>query len=191
MTEPTKTATPRQATIIIGAVVSIAVVLGITILPMFRPPRSKLIGLPAPVFTLAVMSGGETGSRVRSSDLRGKVVVVDFWASWCAPCRAEAPLIDRVASKHDAKDVVVLGIATSGDDWQRAVEFATSHGLRYTTLFDDGDHVAAAFRVQVLPTLVVLDRAGVVTAVRPRMVQEDEIESLVAEALARPVPPPG
>jgi thiol-disulfide isomerase/thioredoxin len=186
MTPVTKTATPRQATLIIGAVVSIAVVLGVTVLPMFNPPRSKLVGLPSPVFTLPVMSGGEPGSRIRLSDLRGKVVVIDFWASWCAPCRAEAPVIDRVAKKHDGKDVVVLGIATSGDDWQRAVEFVQSHGIAYTTLFDDGDHVASAFRVQTLPTLVVLDRAGVITAVRARMVHEDEIESLVAEALARP-----
>jgi thiol-disulfide isomerase/thioredoxin len=181
-----KTATPRQATGIIGAVIAVAVVLGVTVLPMFNPPRSKLIGLPSPVFTLPVMTGGEPGSRVRLSDLRGKVVVIDFWASWCAPCRAEAPVIDVVSKKHDGKDVTVLGIATSGDDWQRAVEFVQSHGLGYTTLFDDGDHVASAFRVTTLPTLVVLDRSGVITAVRARMVHEDEIESLVAEALARP-----
>jgi thiol-disulfide isomerase/thioredoxin len=188
MTDTSKTASPRQATFIIGTVVSIAVVLGITVLPMFNPQRSKMIGLPSPVFTLPVMTGGESGSRVRSSDLRGKVVVIDFWASWCAPCRAEAPIIDRVAKKHDGKDVVVLGIATSGDEWQRAVEFVESQGIGYTTLFDDGDRVSSAFRVTTLPTLVVLDRSGVVTAVRGRMVHEDEIESLVAEALARPTP---
>jgi thiol-disulfide isomerase/thioredoxin len=186
MTDTSKTATPAQASVIIGAVVTIAVVLGVTVLPMFNPPRSKLLGLPAPVFTLPVMSGGDPGSRVRSSDLRGKVVVVDFWASWCAPCRAEAPIIDRVAKRHDPKEVIVLGIATSGDDWQRAVQFVQSHGIGYTTLFDEGDSVSSAFRVTTLPTLVVLDREGVVTAVRARMVHEDEIESLVAAALARP-----
>jgi thiol-disulfide isomerase/thioredoxin len=162
-----------------------AAAVGVSVLPQFSSHRSRLVGLPAPEFTLPVMTGGEPGNRVRVADLRGKVVVLDFWASWCAPCRAEAPIIDDVAKKHSS-DTVVLGIATSGDDYQRAVEFVTSQGLRYTTLFDEGDHVANAFRIQQLPTLVVLDRSGVVSAVRARMVQEDEIESLLSEARGRP-----
>jgi thiol-disulfide isomerase/thioredoxin len=178
-------ASPRQGAFIIGGVLLFAAVVGMSVLPEFGQRKSKLVGLPAPEFTLPVMTGGEPGNRVRVADLRGKVVIIDFWASWCAPCRAEAPIIDQVAKKH-RDDAVVLGIATSGDDYRHAVEFATSHGLSYTTLLDDGDHVANAFRIQVLPTLVVLDRAGVVSAVRARMVHEDEIESLVAEAKSHP-----
>lgn len=183
MSETSKTATPGQATLIIGAVVAVAVVLGITVLPTFNPPRSKLVGLPAAGFTLPVITGGEPGSRVRLSDLRGKVVVVVFWASWCAPCRAEAPVIDRVARRHEGKGVVVLGVATSGDDWQRAAEFAKSQNLGYTTLFDDGDHVASAFRVQELPTLAIIDKEGIVSTVRSRMIHEDELEAMVKKAL--------
>jgi cytochrome c biogenesis protein CcmG, thiol:disulfide interchange protein DsbE len=174
-----------QGTFIIGAVLMIGLVLGLTVLPTFNPPHSKLVGLPAAEFTLPVMTGGDPGSRVRLRDLRGKVVVIDFWASWCAPCRAEAPIIDKVAKNHDGKGVVVLGIATSGDDWGRAVEFIQSQNLKYTTLFDDGDHVASAFRVQELPTLVVIDREGLVSAVRPRMVHENELEDLVTAALGK------
>jgi thiol-disulfide isomerase/thioredoxin len=183
MTEPSKTATPGQATLIIGAVVAVALVLGLTVLPTFKPPRSRLVGLPAAGFTLPVMTGGEPGSRVRLSDLRGKVVVIVFWASWCAPCRAEAPIIDKFARRHEGKGVVVLGVATSGDDWSRAVEFASSANLGYATLYDDGDHVASAFRIQELPTLAVVDREGIVSAVRSRMVHDDELEELVKDAL--------
>jgi len=183
MTEDSKTASAKQGSIIIGGVLVFAVILGLTVLPMFKPAKSKLLGLPAAGFTLPVITGGSPGSRVRLGDLKGKVVVLDFWASWCAPCRAEAPIIDRVARRHEGKGVVVLGIATSGDDWMRAAEFAKSQNLGYTTLFDDGDRVAGAFRIQQLPTLVVLDREGVVTAVRPRMVHEDELEELLTSAL--------
>ena len=179
-----KTATPKEGMVLIGAVVALAVVLGIAVLPTFKQPRSKLLGLPAPDFTLPVMTGGEPGNRVKLSDMRGKAVVIDFWASWCAPCRAQAPIIERVAKRVEAKDVVVLGIATSGDDWARAVEFAKSQGLRYTTLFDENDRVANAFRVQVLPTLVVIDRSGVIASVRTRTVREEEIDQLVKDALA-------
>jgi thiol-disulfide isomerase/thioredoxin len=179
-----RTATARQGTFIIATVLAVAVVMGFTVLPMFRPARSKLLGLPAPDFTLPVMTGGEPGNRVHLSDLKGKAVVIDFWASWCAPCRAEAPILDRVARRHDGKGVLFLGVATSGDDWARAVEFVKSHGVSYTTLFDENDHVATAFRIQQLPTLVVVGKNGLVRAVRARMVHEDELEELVKDALS-------
>jgi peroxiredoxin len=177
-----KTATAGQATVVIGAVLVLAAVLGYAILPLFAMPKSKLIGYPAATFTLPVMTGGEPGSRISLRDLRGKVVVLDFWASWCAPCRAEAPIVDRVARRHEGKGVVVVGVTTSDDDWPRAADFVKSHGLGYTTVFDEGDHVASAFQVRELPTLVVIDPNGIVSAVRPRMVHEDELEDLITAA---------
>jgi thiol-disulfide isomerase/thioredoxin len=141
------------------------------------------VGLPAPLFTLQVMTGGDVGSRVRLGDLRSKVVVLAFWASWCAPCRAEAPLLETLSREFEKQGIVFLGVDTS-DDWQRAVEFVKSQGVTYTTLYDEGDHVAAAFRVQTLPSLVVLDRDLVVTAVRSRTVREDELRELLKDALA-------
>jgi peroxiredoxin len=181
MTE--RTATPAQGALVIGAVLALAVVMGITVLPAFNPPRSKMLGALAPDFTLPIMTGGEPGNRVRLSDLRGKAIVIDFWASWCAPCRAQAPVIERFFDHNQGKDVVVLGVDTSGDDWARAVEFAKSQNLRYPTLFDENDHVANAFRVQVLPTLVVVDRAGLVSSVRTRTVREEELDEMVGKAL--------
>jgi thiol-disulfide isomerase/thioredoxin len=176
-----KTATPGQAVAVIGGVLALAAVLGLAILPLFNPVKSKLVGLPAAGFALPVIAGGEPGSRVRLADLRGKVVVLDFWASWCAPCRAEAPIVDLVARRHEGKGVVVLGVATS-DEQAPALQFVTSHGIRYTTVFDEGEHVANAFQVRELPTLVVIDAAGVVSAIRPRMVHEEELEELIKAA---------
>ena len=184
MTTDSKTATPAQGALIVGTVLAIAAILGITVLPMFHPPRSKLVGFPAPDFTLPVITNGEAGSRMHLADLRGKAVVIDFWASWCAPCRAEAPIVDRVARRHEGKGVVVLGVATSGDDWRRAEDFVKTHVIGYPSLFDENDHTANDFRIEELPTLVVLNAAGVITAVRPRMVHEDELEELVTSALS-------
>ncbi|HVW29894.1 MAG TPA: TlpA disulfide reductase family protein [Polyangiaceae bacterium] len=181
-TDRAKTATPGQATVVIGAVLVLAAVLGYAILPLFGAPKSKLIGYPAATFTLPVMTGGEPGSRLSSRDLRGKVVVLDFWASWCAPCRAEAPIVDKIARRHEGKGVVVVGVTTNDDDWVRAADFVKSHDLGYTTVFDEGDHVANAFQVRELPTLVVIDSKGIISAVRSRMVHEDELEDLLAAA---------
>ena len=181
MTERAKTATPGQAIAVIGGVLALAAVLGLSILPMFHAPKSRLVGLPAAQFTLPVIAGGEPGSRVRLADLRGKVVVLDFWASWCAPCRAEAPIVDRVARRHEGKGVVVIGVATN-DEQGPALEFVSSHAVGYTMTFDEGERVANAFQVRELPTLVVIDAEGVVTAVRPRMVHEQELEDLIKAA---------
>ncbi len=90
-----------------------------------------------------------------------------------------------MARHYAGKDVVVLGIATSGDEWAPAAAFATGEKLSYATLFDDGDQTSGAYLVRQLPTLVVVDRAGVVTAVRPRMAHEDELEALIDRALEK------
>src|SRR6201999_1671328 len=108
-------ATARQGAVVIGGVLALAVVVGFAILPLFNAQKSKLIGLRAAGFTLPVMAGGEPGSRLRLQDLRGKVVVLDFWASWCAPCRAEMPIVARVAERHEGKGVGVGGGEASGD----------------------------------------------------------------------------
>jgi peroxiredoxin len=142
------------------------------------------VGLPAPDFTLPVMIGGEPGARIELSDLRGQVVVLDFWASWCAPCRAQAPIIDRVARAQRGKRVIVLGVSTSGDDWGRAVRFVQSQGLGYTSVFDAEGRVAAAFGVDTLPTVVIVDPQGKIASVHERTVRADELSEQIAKAEA-------
>jgi len=168
---------------IIGSALLLVVLLGYAVMPMLDPGRSRLIGSPAPVFTLPVMVNGAAGSRLTLSDYQNKVVVIDFWASWCAPCRAQAPVIDRVARRHAGKPVAFLGVSTSGDDWAKAVQFVKTEGLGYVSVFDGDDKVSDAYRVRSLPTLVVLDRQGKVNAVRTRPVGERELEELIADAL--------
>ncbi len=119
---------------------------------------------------------------MRLSELRGKTVVLDFWASWCAPCRAQAPIIDKLARQHEKDgDLVVVGVNTS-DEQEAAIQFARSHNLAYTMLYDEQNQVARAYSVTGLPTLIVVDRAGKIVAVRRSVVRQKELEQLVATA---------
>lgn len=182
MPKSSKTADPRLGLKLVGGLLILSLLVGYAVLPMLQPGRSRLVGVPAPEFTLPVIYNGEPGSRLSLGDLRGKTVVIDFWASWCAPCRAQAPIIDRVARAHESGDVVILGVSTSGDDWADAVSFARGHNLSYTSVFDRDGTVARAYGVRSLPTLVVVDADGQIAAVRTRVVKEREIEALITQS---------
>ena len=166
--------------VVIGVAV-LALFLGLVVLPYLRPARPEMLGAAAPDFTLPVIHGGEPASRLHLADLRGKAVVLDFWASWCLPCRQQAPIVDQVARRWDGKGVVVVGVNT-GDEQADAMQFAADEKLSYMSVFDDGS-VAQAYRVRAMPTLIVLDRQGKVLAVRQRVVRRSEIEQLVEDAL--------
>src|SRR2546421_1080162 len=89
---------------------------------------------PAPAFTLPRLSGG---GKVSLASLRGKGIVINFWASWCAPCKAEAPLLERAWRQYRSRGLVVVGI-DSNDVSSDARAFVSKHGLTYTLLHDPG-----------------------------------------------------
>lgn len=180
-----KTHDPRQAWITAALVLGVAVFFGAVVLPYAKPAKSALVGAAAPDFALPVLHNGEPGNRMRLSDQKGRAVLIDFWASWCAPCRAQAPILDAVARRWDTSKVVVIGVNTN-DDQKAALDFARQAELSYTSLHDAGGAVATSFGVRELPTLVVVDTQGRVSAVKTRVVREKEVERLVREALGQP-----
>lgn len=123
--------------------------------------RPLVAGRPAPDFALPRIDGGAT---VALGDLRGKVVVVEFWATWCHPCLEALPHLDA-ATRRWGDRVAVL--AVNVDDRDRAAALFAEAGYRPVLLADDGD-TAARYGVNSLPHTVVIDAGGVVRAVTSR-----------------------
>jgi cytochrome c biogenesis protein CcmG, thiol:disulfide interchange protein DsbE len=116
----------------------------------------NLVGKPAFDFALKNVDGDET----RLSDFKGKIVVLDFWATWCPPCRHELPTINRLANTLKDKDVVFLGINDEGASTVKG--FNKKHEYSFTTLEDGKRNVIKAYHANAIPNVYVIDRNGVV-----------------------------
>ncbi len=150
-------------------------------LALFRPmlSGSPLLGQPAPDFTLPVAmgEGAKNADRVRLSDLRGQVVVLDFWASWCGPCRASVPVLSRVAEHYAGRGAQVFGINSEPIGPGLFAFLETSWGFRYPTLADGAVEAASAYGVHAYPTLVIIDPAGIVRFVHQGAKSESALRS--------------
>lgn len=120
-----------------------------------------LVGRPAPPFEVESFAGDP----LRSDSLAGKVVVLDFWASWCAPCRRTLPGLETVVDEYDGRDdVVFLAVnPTWNDTKQSALAFIHSAGVYVPVYWDGTGRVARDYGVRGIPALVVVGKGGAVT----------------------------
>jgi thiol-disulfide isomerase/thioredoxin len=145
--------------------------------------EGPMVGKPAPAFSLPVVANGDVGQdKLSLSDLQGSAVILDFWATWCGPCRAEAPIVNGVANRFRDRGVKVIGINTS-DRAGLAAPWVRSHHIGYPIAFDGDGETAAQYNVSAMPTLVVISRTGQVVGVREGMTEADELESLLKKAM--------
>ncbi len=121
-----------------------------------RPP-SPQVGFAAPDFTLETL-GGET---VSLADLRGQVVLINFWATWCPPCRAEMPAIQQVYETYRDQGFTVLAVDVQEGKAQVA-NFAEERGLSFPILMDLDGAVSARYQVKAMPSTFFVDRSGVI-----------------------------
>jgi len=116
-------------------------------------------GNPAPGIELKTPSG-ET---VKLSDYRGQAVLVNLWATWCPPCRAEMPTIEAIYNEYKDQGFVVLAVdMTYQDDADRVPPFVAEQGLTYPILLDETGDVAADYQMLSLPTSFFIDREGII-----------------------------
>jgi cytochrome c biogenesis protein CcmG/thiol:disulfide interchange protein DsbE len=176
---------PKTGYLVAALVLGFSLFMGLFVLPYLgakKAEKSALVGLPAPDFVLPFASLAERGKSQRLSDLQGTAVVLDFWASWCGPCRAQSPVLERVAKSFGADKLRVLGVGTS-DERESIARFLERKPLGYPSVFDDQDVASSLYRVQGLPTLVVVDKTGTVRAVSSGFTDEGELTRLVGDAL--------
>jgi len=143
---------------------------------------SSLEGRAAPDFALK----SSTGENLRLSEYRGKVVMVNFWATWCGPCRQEMPLLDELYQRYQRVGFNLLGVNID-DDSRRAMQMIDELGVNFPVLFDARKEVSKLYEVEAMPVTVLIDREGNVRFVhhgyKPGYEDKylDEVRSLLRE----------
>ncbi len=116
---------------------------------------NSMIGKPAPDFALK----SSTGQNLRLSEYRGEVVMINFWATWCGPCRQEMPLLDDLYNRYERVGFKLLGVNID-DDSRRAMDMMAELGVNFPVLFDATKDVSKLYEVNAMPVTVILDREG-------------------------------
>ncbi len=167
---------------IVWAVAAAAcVVLAFLLVPLFVSPNARqngpegLAGTAAPVFPLS----DDRGAPASLQQYRGRIVVMNLWASWCPPCRAEMPDLQRLYDRYSDRGVAIVGV-NEGESPQRARAFADSLQIRFPIWIDGAQRYGRTYAALGLPTTVILDRRGVVVRGFDGALTFDQMKAAVA-----------
>jgi cytochrome c biogenesis protein CcmG/thiol:disulfide interchange protein DsbE len=158
-------------------------------MPLYDSP---LKGKPAPAFALEDLSG----KKVSLANYKGKAVLINFWATWCAPCKIETPWLIELRNKYAGEGFEIIGISTEGDDLKKddkagwaqdkaAIgKFVEQEHVPYPMLVD-GDSISQEYGgLDAMPTSFFVDRKGTVVAAQMGLTSESDIEDNIKKALA-------
>jgi peroxiredoxin len=161
----------RAARLILAAALAVA---ANTAAPAIAPLAT------APDFTLHTMNG----PNLRLAEQRGRVVMVNFWATWCGPCREEMPQLNRLYQKYKGAGFVLLGVNVD-DDTRKAADVAGKLGVTFPVLLDTDKTVSKLYDLSTMPSTVLIDRDGKVRYVHRGYLNgyEDNYEKQIRELL--------
>jgi cytochrome c biogenesis protein CcmG/thiol:disulfide interchange protein DsbE len=163
--------------LVVAALVPLVLIGALVAIRIARAPGSgpTTVGSVAPGFDLASLDGG----RVDLAELRGRPVIVNFWASWCRPCREEFPLLQEVADRHAGDGLAVVGIVYQ-DRTQPARAFMERYGATWTAAMDPDDRVANAYNILGPPETFFIGRDGRIVARHIGQLSAGSLEQKVA-----------
>jgi cytochrome c biogenesis protein CcmG, thiol:disulfide interchange protein DsbE len=181
ITENTTPATPagglRIGRILIWGVVALVLMfIALGLANTFATP--PLDGQPAPEITLNLYGGGG----FTLSQMHGQVVVINFWASWCAPCADEAPDLERAWQTYKDQGVQFVGVDYV-DAEQNALEYIEKYGITYPNGADIGTRISDAYHIAGVPETFIVDRMGNVVFYAARPIRYDELAAEIEKAL--------
>jgi cytochrome c biogenesis protein CcmG/thiol:disulfide interchange protein DsbE len=116
-------------------------------------------GFLAPDFSLQTSDG----KIIRLSEFRGRPVLLNIWASWCSPCKAEMPALQSVYQAYVSQGFVILGVnAANQDDASQAISFVEAQGLKFPILFDENGEISRKYQIRALPSTFFIDSQGII-----------------------------
>lgn len=167
---------------IMGTILGLGLALVLYLLMVPKSGAEALIapGNPAPEFTLPTLDG-ET---ISLSDLRGQAVVLNFWASWCPPCRAEMPDLERLYQTYRTDNLVVIGVNLQ-ESPVTVRSFVEREGLGFPIVLDRDGSVTNLYRIIPLPTTFFIDPDGIITAKYEGRLSARDMDTLALGLLGR------
>ena len=135
------------------------------------------VGKLAPLFSLSNLKGEE----VSLKDLRGKYVLLNFWAAWCPPCRAEMPDLNKF-HQNNKEEFIVVGVNLA-DKTKVVIELVNQNGYDYPILLDHNKDIGSRYRVSAIPTSYVIDPQGKIKSIKRGLITREELQEIKSELL--------
>jgi peroxiredoxin len=148
--------------------------------------KGGLVGNPAPEFSMKAITGGSGTVSLKS--LRGKVVVVDFWGTFCEPCKKSFPKLQDLNTKYGASGLKIVGISEDeSEDKDKIPGFASTYGAKFSLGWDSDKLIAKSYKPETMPSSFIIDKKGVVrfAHVGYHDGEEAQVEKEIKELLAQ------